>query len=103
MNRKLILLVDDDRDTLDAYAVLFQALGHATAGAADGPEAVTAAFNLRPDLILLDIGLPHMSGLDVLRQLRAHDSGARIPVIVVTGYALPNEVEAARQLRAKYG
>src|SRR5215475_3349697 len=70
---KLILLVDDDRDTLEAYAVLFQALGHTTATASDGPQALTAARELHPDLILLDVGLPRMGGVDVLRELRTRE------------------------------
>jgi CheY-like chemotaxis protein len=97
MSRKLILLVDDDRDTLDAYAVLFQALGHVTAAASDGPDAVAAVLRLRPDLMLLDLGLPRMSGFEVLERIRSDAHGARLPVIVLTGRAFANQVAELHQ------
>ena len=67
-----------------AAAVLFQALGHATATATDGPAALSAALQLRPDLVVLDIGLPQMSGLEVLRQLKSTPILKRLPVIILT-------------------
>jgi CheY-like chemotaxis protein len=97
MSRKLILLVDDDRDTLESFAVLFQALGHATAGASDGPAAVAAALQLRPDLMLLGLGLPHMTGVEVLERIRGDANGARLPVIILTDQAFPNQVAELRQ------
>jgi DNA-binding response OmpR family regulator len=97
MSPRLILLVDDDRDTVEGYSVFLQARGHATATAADGLSAVAAALRLRPDLILLDLGLPRMNGLEVLRRIRADAEGATIPVIILTGHAYPEDVNVARQ------
>jgi CheY-like chemotaxis protein len=97
MGRKLILLVDDDPDTLDAYVVAFQALGHATAAVPDRAAAVAAALRLRPDLMLLDVAMPGMNGLEVLERIRRDAHGARLPVIVLTGEASPNQVAQLRQ------
>jgi CheY-like chemotaxis protein len=97
MSKPLVLLADDDRDTVEAYEALFGARGCATAAATDGGAALAAAIKLRPAVILLDISLPVMDGLEVLRRLRAHPECGGIPVVVVTGHAFPHEVEAARR------
>lgn len=87
----MILLVDDSR--LQRYANE-QALAHAgynvtTAG--DGDEGLRIARQILPDLILLDMMLPKMSGPDVLRALKADSLTAQIPVLVLTGLSRANE------------
>src|SRR5262245_56585204 len=98
MSRKVLLFVDDDRDKVDALAALFSAFGHATATAINGVAAVSAALELRPDLIVLDVGLPGMNGLDVLRHVRSDARGAHVPVIILSGRTLGDDAEAARRL-----
>jgi CheY-like chemotaxis protein len=93
----LILLADDDHDTVEAYTALFRARGYLTEAAHDGPAALARALALQPALMVLDIGLPRMSGLEVLRHLRADVRGARLPVLVLSGYAYPRDVDMAKQ------
>jgi PAS domain S-box-containing protein len=84
--RRRVLIVDDNRDAADALAMLLQHTGHDTFVAYDGPAAFTAAETHRPEVILLDIGLPGMSGHEVCRQMRAQVWGQHIRMIALTGW-----------------
>src|SRR5205814_2301822 len=66
-----LLLVDDNRDSLKSLAILLRAAGGEVELAFDGPSALEAARRVRPDVVLLDIGLPGMDGYEVARRLRA--------------------------------
>src|SRR5262245_64225952 len=85
--RRNILIVDDDRALRHALAELLKDAGHAVDQAADGPEAVRRIGNGAFDVVLLDIGLPGMSGLDVLGQLQSATS--RPIVIMMTADDTP--------------
>jgi CheY-like chemotaxis protein len=80
-----ILVVDDNADAAASLAKLLQMTGNETHTAHDGMEAVEAAERLRPDVVLLDIGLPKLSGLDVCRRIREQPWGREIMVVAVTG------------------
>jgi two-component system KDP operon response regulator KdpE len=95
--RQLILLADDDADTVAAYEVLFGRRGYAVETAADGAEALAKAIDVRPDIIVLDMGLPRLDGLQVLRALRSEPTTRRMPVIVLTGRASTTEVDEAQK------
>jgi CheY-like chemotaxis protein len=84
--RRRVLIVDDNRDAADALAMLLRHTGHEAFVAYDGTAAFTAAETHRPDVILLDIGLPGMSGHDVCRQLREQPWGRSIRMIALTGW-----------------
>jgi len=86
-----ILVVDDIADVADTLAMLLTATGHQTQVAYDGPNAITAARNFRPEVVLLDIGLPGMSGLGVAQQLRREFKGGQLLVVAVTGYDQPED------------
>jgi DNA-binding response OmpR family regulator len=96
MKPPLLLLADDDEDSIEAYSLFFRSRGYDVESAPDGPAALFKALALQPDLILLDVGLPLMHGLEVLRRLRA-DGVPRIPVMILTGHALPEVASAARR------
>jgi PAS domain S-box-containing protein len=81
-----ILIVDDNRDGADSLAMMLQMLGNDTRTAYDGAEALSAAAAFRPDVILLDIGLPRLTGYEVCRRLRAEPGGAGVVVIAQTGW-----------------
>jgi hypothetical protein len=100
LSQPLILFADDDRDTLEAYEVLFRARGMAVHSVTDGAAALAKALELRPALLVLDLTLPRLHGLDVLRRLRADAGGARIPAVVLTGHTFPHDLEAARRCGA---
>ncbi|WP_236589026.1 response regulator [Ramlibacter aurantiacus] len=91
-----ILIVDDNRDAVEMMALLLETYGHRTHGAADAEEALEMARRLRPDIVLLDIGLPGIDGFEVCRRLRRQeDPGARACVLAVTGWAGSANREAA--------
>jgi len=81
-----ILLVDDNWDSVESLALLLTLEGFETRTAHDGIEAIEKAESYRPDVILLDIGLPLMSGYDVCRTIRAEPWGTDIMVIALTGW-----------------
>jgi CheY-like chemotaxis protein len=81
-----ILLVDDNRDSAESLALVLRVTGHEVRTAYDGAAALDMARANPPDVVLLDIGLPGMSGLDVARRLR-HDIGLKDALLVaLTGY-----------------
>jgi len=84
-NRR-ILVVDDIRDNADSLALLLRLMGHEIATAYDGLEAVEAAGTFRPDVILLDIGLPKMDGNEAARRIRAQPWGKAMVLIALTGW-----------------
>jgi DNA-binding response OmpR family regulator len=81
-----ILVGEDDPAVARLYAAYAQSRGHAVLVAPDGPETLVMAAAERPDLVLLDIGLPKLDGRDVLRELKANPRTAGIPVLVVTAF-----------------
>ena len=81
-----ILVVDDNRDAAELLADSLRALGHTTRIALDGPGAVEAAIEFRPDVALLDLGLPVMDGFEVADRLKRQPALDRIQLIAVTGY-----------------
>jgi CheY-like chemotaxis protein len=81
-----ILLVDDSRDAVESLALLLALEGHQTRTAYDGVAALELAEAYRPDVILLDIGLPRMNGYDVCRAIRATPWGMDVAVIALTGW-----------------
>jgi signal transduction histidine kinase len=81
-----VLLADDNTDALDSLAMLFELAGHEVRKAADGAEALQAAAAWRPELALLDIGMPGLSGYDVARRIRAESWGTGMMLIAVSGW-----------------
>ena len=82
-----VLVVEDSSDARESTALLFRLWGCDTRVAADGAAALVIAADYRPDIILLDIGLPGMDGLEVARRLRGLAATARPLVVSVSGYA----------------
>jgi PAS domain S-box-containing protein len=81
-----VLIVDDSLDGAESLAMLLQVGGHETHLAHDGIEAVEAAARLRPDVVLLDIGLPRLNGYEVCRQLRKEPWGKDLLLVALTGW-----------------
>ncbi|WP_428770861.1 response regulator transcription factor [Treponema sp. HNW] len=81
---KKILIVDDEKDIVECLDMNLKKKGYATVFAYDGTQAVVAARREKPDCILLDIMLPHIGGIEVCRLLKADESTALIPVIMLT-------------------
>jgi CheY-like chemotaxis protein/two-component sensor histidine kinase len=84
--RRRILVVDDNRDAADSLAAMLRIMGHETQRAYDGLEAAQAAATFRPEIVLLDIGLPKMNGYEVARQIRQQPWGKTMVLIALTGW-----------------
>ena len=81
-----ILIVDDNRDSAESLAMLLTLTGNETQTAHDGLEALDAAERFRPDVALLDIGMPKMNGYEVCRRIRQESWGRRMVLIALTGW-----------------
>ena len=82
-----VLVVDDNADAAEALAMLIRLWGHDAGTARDGPAALLAAALLRPDVALLDLGMPGMDGYELGRRLRALPGLGGVVLGAVTGYA----------------
>jgi PAS domain S-box-containing protein len=81
-----LLIVDDLRDSADSLAMLMRIMGHEVTTAYDGDEAIARAGELRPDAVVLDIGMPKPNGFDVCRHIRAQPWGKATLLIALTGW-----------------
>jgi two-component system cell cycle response regulator DivK len=84
---KRVLIVEDNRLDLRLLKDILERRGHETLQTGDGLEAINLAVAHLPDLILMDIRLPEISGLEVTRRLRGDDRSRRIPIVAVTAFA----------------
>ena len=81
-----VLVVDDNMDAADSLAALLRRHGHSVVAVHDGAQAIEAAEEFCPEIVLLDIGMPGMNGLEVARRLRARDRSPRPLIVAVTGW-----------------
>ena len=91
--KKRILIVEDNDLNLKLFRDLLTAHGYETIETKEGLEAITLTRSERPDLILMDIQLPEISGLDVTRRLKSEDIICDIPIIAVTAFAMKDDEE----------
>lgn len=94
---KTVLIVEDNELNMKLFHDLLEAHGYGTLQTRDGMEAMTMARRHRPDLILMDIQLPEVSGLEVTRWLKDDAELRSIPVIAVTAFAMKGDEEKIRQ------
>jgi two-component system cell cycle response regulator DivK len=97
---KTILYVEDNEFNLKIVRQLLSRTSYRLIEAVDGEQGVARAQSELPDLILMDIQLPKLSGLDATRQLRADPKTAGIPIIVITSFALSGDSEKAKDAGA---
>lgn len=90
---KKILIVEDNELNLKLFRDLLGAHGYDTVETKDGFEAIDMAREQMPDLILMDIQLPEISGLEVTRRLKADAATAHIPIVAVTAFAMKDDEE----------
>ena len=94
---KTILIVEDNELNMKLFNDLLQAHGYVTVQTNDGRDAVGLVREHMPDLILMDIQLPEISGLEVTKILKADDELKHIPVIAVTAFAMKGDEEKIRE------
>lgn len=95
--RKTVLLVDDNEDNLIIYTTILRFGGYRVVEAHDGRAALAAARSACPDLILMDVSIPFIDGLEVTRRLKADPATRRIPIIALTAHALAADRDRAIQ------
>jgi CheY-like chemotaxis protein len=81
-----VLVVDDNLDAAQSLAMLLKAGGHDVRTAHDGPATLEAALAYRPNVVLLDIGMPGMNGFDVAKRLRQEPALGNVVLVAMTGY-----------------
>ena len=81
-----ILVVDDNEDSAESLVILLRTMGHEVIMAHDGLEAVDLALSFRPDVALLDIGLPKLNGLEAARRIRKQVSSGEMVLVALTGW-----------------
>src|SRR5580658_9471633 len=94
---KKVLIVEDNDLNMKLFNDLLEAHGYTTLQTKDGVEALRMARQHRPDLILMDIQLPEVSGLEVTKWLKEDESLRSIPVVAVTAFAMKGDEEIIRQ------
>lgn len=96
----LVLVVDDAADARDMYSEYLESCGFRVITAEDGEEAVQAAKNEWPAIIVMDLAMPNVDGCEAIRRLRADPMTADIPIVAVSAYAFGREPMRAREAGA---
>ena len=94
---KCVLIVEDNELNMKLFHDLLEAHGYATLQTKDGMEALKLAREHRPDLILMDIQLPEVSGLEVTKWIKEDEELKSIPIIAVTAFAMKGDEEKIRE------
>lgn len=94
-----VLIAEDEKDLLELYAKAFQNEGFETITAADGEEGLTRALEAHPDLILIDIQMPKMNGIEMLRKLREDPWGKLVPAVMLTNLGGTREISDSMSLK----
>jgi two-component system cell cycle response regulator DivK len=96
-----ILIVEDNALNIKLFCDLLAAHGHEPEAVTDSRQAIDAAHNFSPDLVITDIQLPHVTGLDLIRLIRADDQLADVPIMAVTAYSARGDEERIRAAGAQ--
>ena len=91
--RKTILIVEDEPDTAEMLSEMMHLSGYQVVHTYSGHSALETIFTTKPDALILDVMLPDLSGLEVLRQIRRDPRLEQIPVILVSGNSHPNDIQ----------
>lgn len=95
--RHRILVADDNPDALESLALLLECDGHQVWKAANGAEAIELAAKWRPELALLDIGMPVLDGYEAARRMRSEDWGKRMMIVALSGWGQSSDVQRSRE------
>ena len=96
-----ILIVEDNALNIKLFCDLLAAHGHQPEAVTDSRNAIDAARNFSPDLVITDIQLPHVSGLELIQQMRSDEALAEIPIMAVTAYSATGDEERIRAAGAQ--
>jgi two-component system alkaline phosphatase synthesis response regulator PhoP len=93
MEQKTVLIVEDEEDAAELFAEMMRVSGFRVLKTSKSAPAISMMTADKPDLVLLDIMMPEISGLDILRQMRRDPNLANIPVIMVTAKSMPADIK----------
>lgn len=99
-SRPSVLVVEDDPDTRHMYATCLDVLGFEVSEARDGLEGVRCAQAVHPDVVLMDVAMPRMDGLEATRRLKNNPDTASVPVVIVSAFTTRQDRERALQAGA---
>ncbi|WP_166454927.1 hybrid sensor histidine kinase/response regulator [Duganella aquatilis] len=91
-----ILIVDDNEDAAETLSLLLQELGHVTSVVTEAPKAMAAALAFQPEIAVLDLGMPHLNGFDLARQLRAEPALRNTYLIALSGWGMEEDRARSR-------
>jgi len=91
--KKTALIIEDNENNLELICYILEQANYHTRTAMTGHDGVVQALTIPPDFIILDIQLPDINGLEVLKRIRAHPLGENLPVIAMTAYAISGDRE----------
>lgn len=93
MTEKTVLIIEDEEDAAELFAEMMRVSGYRVLKTSKSVPAISMMIAEKPDVVLLDIMMPEISGLDILRQMRRDPALANIPVIVVTAKSMPTDIK----------
>jgi DNA-binding response OmpR family regulator len=93
MNEKTVLIIEDEEDAAELFAEMMRVSGFRVVKITSSAPAITTLAGEKPDLVILDVMMPDISGLDVLRQMRLDPALAHIPVVVVSAKGTPSDIK----------
>jgi two-component system cell cycle response regulator DivK len=96
-----ILIVEDNALNIKLFCDLLAAHGHQPQAVTDSRQALDAAREFKPDLVITDIQLPHVSGLELIELIRSDEELAQVPIMAVTAYSAPGDDERIRAAGAQ--
>lgn len=91
-----VLVVDDNEDAAESLAALLCLFGHEAAVAYDGEQSLALAAEFKPEIVLLDLGMPRMDGHEVARRMRREPWGASLRIIALSGFGSATDVARSR-------
>jgi CheY-like chemotaxis protein len=95
--RRRILVADDNVDALDSLAMLLEFAGHEVRKARDGAEALEGARDWQPDVMLLDLGMPKLTGYEVAQRVRSEEWGRNVRMVAISGWGQREDQRRSRE------
>ncbi len=99
-NQKTVLIVDDEPETAEMLAEMLRLIGYRTVKSYGGAASINLVSKERPDAVLLDMVMPDISGIDILRYVRRDPQLLHIPVVVVSARCLPSDIKTGMEAGA---
>ena len=99
-NKKTVLIIEDEEDAAELFAEMMRVSGFRVVKTSSSAPALALMTDEKPDIVLLDIMMPEISGLDILRQMRRDPALVNIPVIVVSAQSMPTDIKHSMEAGA---